>query len=263
MVATFDGVSLKLLSQLSADRAPALDALTRLEKQVGFPSGMRGQSAQLLREIMSIDVTSLNAPTDAERLLAEIEVASDELEVRKRYALGAFRDLLAIVAGVEGRVALLYAGGGFRVGSDGGALQGLGSEVRRTGLGWDHGATPARHRIDSRARRLLRALENGQCQPGDGLFDLAGDNRGPDVSAEVAVTPPPPVGRLDLDSPEAGSTLAAFATETGGRSFVGAPDLARRLETAKRDLATYYSLGYRPTSSEPGAFREVDRARPP
>ncbi len=79
----------------------------------------------------------------------------------------------------------------------------------------------------------------------------------PGVSSEIGGAPLFSGPSLSPESPEGGSSLAAFATETGGRSFLGAPHLAERLETAKRDLVTYYSLGYQPERSDPGAFHTL------
>ncbi len=113
MVATFDGKSLKILSQLSADRAPALAALAKLEKQVGYPSGMRGHASQIQRDIMAVPLGTNSTTFETDNLLRDIESFADEMTQRSRAGLDAFRDLLALVAGVEERVAVLYAGGGF------------------------------------------------------------------------------------------------------------------------------------------------------
>jgi len=73
---------------------------------------------------------------------------------------------------------------------------------------------------------------------------------GADVGGDPGLSGP----SLAVDSAGAGSTISAFATETGGRAFVGAPDLSERLDFARQDLATYYSLGYQPQGKDPGNF---------
>lgn len=257
MVATFDGKSLKIVSNLSADRASALGALEILTRQVGSPSGIRGQASQIQRDIQSVDLGSPSAVFEAENALREIEAAAEEMALRSRAALDSFRDLLAIVAGVEGRVAVLYAGGGFE--SDPAANLYQLWEARFRGLtGVGAASTRDRDPNTTQARldyaRLLKAVNASRVT----VYTIfAGEGRGPDVSAEIGGTPGSSGPSLSINSPEGGSSLAAFATETGGRAFVGAPDLADRLESARQDLATYYSLGYHPEGSDPGAFHEL------
>jgi VWFA-related protein len=258
MVATFDGLSLKLLSPLAADRAPALEALAKLEKQVGFPSGLRGRASAIQRDIMAVDLGSPNAPFEADNLLRDIESAADEMAGRSRAALDAFSDLLAIIAGIEGRVAVLYAGGGFESNPAENLYRLWQSKFR--GLDGGGGPSSMRDRDPNAVQarldygRLLKTVNASRVT----VYSIyAGEGRGPDVSAEIGGDPGTSGPSLSLNSPEGGSSLSAFATETGGRAFVGAPDLAQRLETAKRDLATYYSLGYRPEGSDPGAFHEL------
>jgi hypothetical protein len=55
-----------------------------------------------------------------------------------------------------------------------------------------------------------------------------------------------------------GGSLAAMAAATGGRTFVASPKLAERLESVRRDLVTYYSLGYHPEGEKPGRKRHID-----
>jgi len=257
MVATFDGVSLKILSPLAADRQPALDALGKLEKQVGFPSGMRGRANQIQRDISQIVPGSPSAEADAATVENEIEIAGQELALRLRASFTAFSDLLAIVAGVEGRVALLYGGGGFEADPTENLYRLLQS---RMGGSFDPGPSPSRRRdplntqIQTDYARLLRTVNSSRVT----VYSIFAGERGGVVGADVGGDPGASGPSLSLESPESSSTLAAFATETGGRAFVGAPDLAERLETARRDLATYYSLAFHPAEGAPPEFRKID-----
>ncbi|MBZ0089924.1 MAG: hypothetical protein K8H90_06060, partial [Thermoanaerobaculia bacterium] len=181
----------------------------------------------------------------------------EEQAQRLRASFTAVRDLLAMVAGVEGRVALLWGGGGFQTDpaenlyrmlqSRVGGSAGAGPDLRR-----DQGLLTTQNRLDY--ARLLKTVNASRVT----VYSIfAGAGRSAGVSAEIGgsagVDGPP----LTLDSPESGSSLAAFATETGGRSFIGAPDLAERLGTARTDLATYYSLGYHPLEGDSDGFHEV------
>lgn len=162
-------------------------------------------------------------PVDADP--SERAMSEQEEELALRYQLGAFRDLFSLVDVLEGRVALLLVGGGI----DTSAI----AEDRRTTYLRDYG-------------RLLERANTGRMT----VYTIyAGPDRFPDVGA-------------DIDSPgstpETSSTLSAFAKQTGGLAFVGAPDLATQLERARSDLDAYYSLGYRPPDGSSASVQRLE-----
>jgi hypothetical protein len=128
------------------------------------------------------------------------------------------------------------------------------------GGSFDPGPSPNRRRdplntqIQTDYARLLRAVNSSRVT----VYSIFAGDRGGVVGADVGGDPGVSGPSLSLESPESSSTLAAFATETGGRAFVGAPDLSERLETARRDLSTYYSLGFHPAEGAPEGFRKID-----
>ncbi len=258
MVATFDGRSLKISSQLSADRQPALDALAKLEKQVGNPSGFRTSAKKIQSDIDRLNTSSLSAGFEAQNIETEIQVLAEEHSLRLRSAFAAFRDLLAIVAGVEGRVAVLFGGGGFEADPTENLYRLLRSKM---GGSFDPAPSPNRNRDPLTTQneldydRLLDEVNGSRVT----VYSIFGGERmtgmiGADVGGDPGTSGP----SLAVDSAGAGSTISAFATETGGRAFVGAPDLAERLDFARQDLATYYSLGYQPQGKDPGNFHKVE-----
>ncbi len=260
VAATFDGAALKILAPLSSEPAPALAALEALQKQTGVPSGRRGRSALLQQEILLVDLQSITVLEEADQLLTEIESAGEEEAMRSRNAVTALRDLLGVVAGIDGRVALLLGGGGF----DSDPLGNLydlweskfASLLTQLPRRPQRQTDPRRNQLASDYQGLLRAINSSRVT----VYTIyAGAGRGPDVSAEVGGMPIIDGPSLSLGpSPEGGSTLAAFATETGGRSFVSATDLSKRLAAARRDFSIYYSLGYRPDRSEIGGYYPVE-----
>jgi len=264
MVATFDGRSLKVLSGLSADRQPALDALAKLQKQVGYPSGMRGNASKIQNDIANLNLNSTGITFEAQNIATEIQNLAEQHALRLRGALAAFRDLLAITAGVEGRVAVLYGGGGFEADPTANLYRALQvkmaplSERRQT---MDTGPSPNQDRDPLTTQnkldydKLLGDVNASRVT----IFSIYGGPKSTTVvTADIGGDPGLSGPSLSIDSAGAASTISAFATETGGRTFVAAPDLAERLDFARQDLSSYYSLGYHPDAKDPGKFHEVE-----
>jgi len=166
------------------------------------------------------------------------------------------RDLLAMVAGVEGRVALLWGGGGFETDPTANLYRLL--QVRTAGRYEtapnqrnDQDVLTTQNRRDY--SRLLKAVNASRVT----VYSVFAGDRGSLVSAEEDSGSGVAGPMITSESPEGSASLAAFATETGGRTFVGAADLAERLDSARTDLATYYSLGYHPAEGDPDAFHDV------
>lgn len=260
LVATFDGAALKLLSPLSAEHEGALGALEQLRKQVGNPGALAGVASQVRAELLAVDPDSMTAQQQVDQILAMIEAAGKEEALRARASLFAVRDLLSIVAGLEGRVGLLLAGGGYEADP----VAHLNRLVEAQFPQFVNPQNLLARELEADVadiRTQVGALQKSVNSARVTIYSIyAGASRGPAVSAEFGGIPTnsgpsiaPP------NSMEAGATLSALAEATGGRSFVGAPDLAERLEVARTDFASYYSLGYRPPREpEPGAFHEVE-----
>ena len=162
-----------------------------------------------------------------------------EFELALQLQIGAFRDLLSIVDALEGRVALLLVGGGMD-------LSGVADDRRGVLLG-DY-------------RRLLERANSGRVT----MYSIyAGPDRFPPVGADTPKDQEPDLlskldAAVDAPTPEGRSTLAAFAEETGGLSFVSAKDLAASLSRARDDFDIYYSLGYRPPAGSSAKRQKLE-----
>jgi VWFA-related protein len=257
MVATFDGQSLKLISPLAADPAPALAALTDYEKAAGPAATMRGRASFLQQDISNIDPTARGADAEIEAARREADAMLEEESLKARAAISAFGDLLSILSGIEGRVGLVFGAAGFDPNPVENLFRMLESRfagfVGQGNRDFDVRVTQARNDY----ARLLSAVNASRVT----VYTVyAGEGRGPDVpSAEVGGAQSVSGPSLNVaTSPEGQSALTAFATETGGRAFVAATDLSEGLTTARRDLSTYYSLGYRPDRLDYGEFHEIE-----
>jgi len=258
LVATFDGASLKLLAPLSEDLAATRAALDRLRRQRGFASRFDGQRATVRRQILQVDPGARGAGDEALQLLQEIDRLADQEVLQTRAAVTSARDLLAILQGVEGRVAILWAGAGLDE-EPGESLY----RLWESKFGSRFGRNLSERQLDitrtelaGELARLLDAANSGRFT----LFTIqAGAHGGPGVSADDPGLPESGAGTSgDTTGLREASSLAALAAATGGRTFVAAPGLTRRLEAARSDLVTYYSLGYHPTGDEPGRRRKLE-----
>lgn len=252
MVTTYDGISLRILSQLTTDVAATDQALAKLEKSSSIAATRLARRHQLRLEIIDSEVNVF----EADRVLWAIQDYAEAETVYSRNALSAFHDLIVIVGGIDGRVNVVSGGGGFssqpaeeffrlyEVRFRGFNVQELDS--RRT--------DPTRIELQTGFAKLTRAVNSSRVT----IHTIyAGSERGPAVHADdgggfEGFTP------SDIVTQEGSAALASFAASTGGRSFVAAPDLARRLGTARNDTVHYYSLGYEPPRLVPGESRRVE-----
>jgi len=216
LVAGFDGEAPRLLAVSRADHSAALRALRRFvasEPKRAFSAFDRGDSQE-------------SALSEWERFR------------RLERALDAVSDTLAIVSGVEGRVAFLYLGGGY----DLDALDDLLLRARATAL-----HQRLLERLGESRVTLYSIFAGSERFAGLGA-DLPGRERsGPNVD--------PFAGSSAIDT---SSELLALATATGGSPFVASSDLADRLSLVGADLGSFYSLGFRPPPVPPGESLSIE-----
>lgn len=269
MISTWDGHRLRVVSQLSTDDRAMNSALTDLLKEPGTSALRRSRAAQLQREIMTVGAAAVGGdPTGgaaqtplteemARSLREEVGLNSDEEARETARSLQGFEDLVGLIDGIEGRVVLLFAGGGFDL-DPGDALSDLWS-TRFGGPATDSVTTGSGIRATHLASDYLHLLQSVNRSKVTVHTIFAGANRGLDVSAE-STSSPIEFGALSSAGGAAGAaaTLSAFSAETGGRSFTGNGKLGERLEAVRRDLGLYYSLGYHPQGEARGGLRKLE-----
>ena len=149
----------------------------------------------------------------------------DEEERQARVAINGLRDLMNVVDGMDGRVAMLIVSGGYDFASF---------------------APERAHRLRTVYANVLARLVEGRITAytfyagPESLDSLSASGAGSGAAAAS-------LGML--------SEVAAFADETGGLTFRG-PDA--RLDRVRTDLDHYYSLGFRPPPHRPGESVDVD-----
>lgn len=289
MVASWDGDSLHVASPLSADVQWPLAALDALARQSGARASLHEQQATTLRhDINAAAPLSINTISDkprrdfgdpdaalvsdgsnpfetrpgtavqAESLLRQIE-ALEEMEVqRTRASISGLRDLLVLTSGIEGRLGVVLVGAGFSSEPVENLYRLWDSRFRRLDPQARAGPIGARAtEVADEYARLLGALRSSRATvfAVDAGEDLGGTDVAESAGAGTALAGASHSVSASADSR---SSLQGLVDATGGRMFVGGPDLAEALTAARRDLVTYYSLGYRPEGDAPAARRKLD-----
>lgn len=260
LVASFDGAALEILCRLTEDRSIVRQALDKLRRQSGYGSLIDSQRATLRRQIIQADP---NDPLEAGRLLDATDVLADHEFLQSRAQTSAARDLLAILRGIEGRISVIWAGAGLDA-EPGETLY----RYWESKFGSRFGRNLSERQLDVSRMELLKELPNLVAAATSGRFTLftiqVGSHQAAGLSADaVGLAEGESFSMAETAGLREGSSMAALATATGGRTFVASPQLATRLEAVTSDLSTYYSLGYHPSGDEPGRRRKLDvRVRP-
>ena len=283
LVAGFDGRALRLLCPLTTDRAAVDAALAAMAKSASDAVARRSRAQSLVQQMQSapidlrptgiqagsvergVERSQYDPKVDADRFWLELESFVNEEGQREHSALRALDQLLGMISGFEGRVALLLVGAPIDV-RPGNPI------VRRaqSRLGSSPDAFQRMRDVESRQVDLssdVRALFERANASRVTVFTIdAAEERELGIgSIEETGLPSIAEGaRTGSGAASASMALAAFAAATGGRSFRASPGLADRLAGIATDLESYYSLAYEPPRAAPGGFHrlEVRLARP-
>ncbi len=241
IVATFDGLTFRVRGTFTGDRRALLETLSGLEREkvVGGPAS---REESMLRGDVERAVGLDEGRYLGDRIFTLIESES----ARELNAVAAFRSMMDVMAGVEGRQAIVYIGAGFST------LPGLGvAEVwrRRFPLLANLTGAPRPEDHQAKVEKEIRALFERASGARITVYSiLASDPDVGTVSAERG-------GAIDMDAPAIAGERAALAQvaaareladRTGGTSFVVNETLDVQMKAVLRDLTHYYSLGYAP-----------------
>ncbi len=182
-----------------------------------------------------------------------------------RRALDALEATLASLAGVSGRKALLYVGGGIpfvpagdlvRMAADGAEVE-SGTTTKSDWMAelWSRDTSARFAEILDRANAAGITVHT---------LDAAGVRDARGVEAQVDRFRAPEAEYQPLREQMAVDPLQYMATATGGRAIVGSNRFERPLERLSDELSTYYSLAYRPPEGGRGEYRTIEvRVRRP
>jgi len=277
LVAGFDGTALHLLAPLTTDRAAVDAALAALSRGASDAVERRSRARALIQNLQDVNLNlrargpeqatnesgrraSLADPrVEADHFWLQLESYVTDESQRERLALRALDQLLGMVSGIDGRVALLFVGAPIEVSP--------GDPIVRRALA-ELGSSPdgmLRLRdVQSRQSDLSPDLRHVLERANAGRVTIytvdAGEGR------ELGTNPVEEHGLPGLTegahsgsgSASASVALAVLANSTGGRAFAASPELARRLTEVATDLRSYYSLAYEPPRPVPGGFHHLE-----
>ena len=249
VLALNDGRSFRVRQGLTDDPKLLMEQLTKIEKERMAISPTFVRQNAIRNEIRRVESGDMHFEYLAQNQATDISAIIDEEALRTKNAIRAMGALLDTLVRLEGRVALVYVGAGFN------SLPAIDlAEVWRARFSGLRSASfaprPEEHR-EAIQREITNLYTNLSAQRVTVYTIHGGDPGGGPTSVEDA-------GQLETDLPSstdiAALTEAGLAREmaqrTGGLYFKVNQQLASQLETVRRDLSNYYSLGYRPTGAQ-------------
>jgi len=268
VVAHNDGRVFKLRQGLTDDPKLLMDVLAAIEKERVMASPTMNRSNNIRNELNRAEGPGggdREWEFIAQNIANDVNQVIEEEAVRTRNAINAMAALLDALAPLEGRLALVYVGAGFNTRPGMALAQAWNSKFQLWLRNESYVPDPDRHR-EPLTRDIGRLYSNFSAMRVT-VYTIHGGDAGGVTSVEDAGDFEP---SRTTDSGAAGLTEAGLAREmsdrTGGLFFKVNQTLAKQMESVRRDLSNYYSLGYRPTGSPADARRvkvkvKVDGAR--
>lgn len=253
-IAGNDGMALRIHQNLTDDRKALTDALKKMEKSRVHQGPTMMRTSQILHDIRFVN------RDDQEEIYmriigGEIAIVMAEQAQRTKNAIRSMGALVDGMASIEGRLALVYVGGGFDTLPASELVDAWRSRFPDA-VNDNAAPDPEDHRqsIQDELDRLYANLSSTRVA----VYSVY-------ASAPVAVSvqdPGPEVGTTDRSIPgDRSRTIEAIVTRemaqrTGGLYFTINERLHTQLGAVREDLSHYYSLGYVPTGP-PGHRRKI------
>jgi VWFA-related protein len=257
IVALYDGQAFRITRNVTDDRGLVLDTVRAMEKERFNPGPAFSEKVMLRVRIQDADEWDIDAVKNAVSALVEAEAARTRNAIQ---AMGTFVDALA---GIDGRLALVYLGAGFNTFPGMEVVQILRQRFPNLERGFDV-PRPEDHQVTLGAQvsRLFDRVNATRAT----LYTIhAGDTGGLRVDDSGGWIVRDPDAELTEDTEiERGMqadyeklTEAAIARElaerTGGSYFKSSRWLDQQLDSVRTDLSQYYSLGYSPDGPAGGS----------
>ncbi|MGA9355077.1 MAG: VWA domain-containing protein [Terriglobales bacterium] len=223
------------LADTQADLALSTGTTNPIGSQTGGVSGMTGAPAVPTTALMSA-VSAEAAAFQSMSQDAALNMAAFEQRVAITYTLDALQQVTQMLAGVPGRKALIWAGGGFPF------------SVSNNTMGLAPAGRDTLNDILPKYERTWELLNEAQIA----LYPI--DVKGlqpnmPNASDDLSTTPGTDgfnnyVRSTDWRQLDTQSTFESFAAATGGRAYFNSNDLVKGFRDAVHDSEQYYMVGY-------------------
>ncbi|HVT19068.1 MAG TPA: VWA domain-containing protein [Thermoanaerobaculia bacterium] len=268
MVASYDG-SLRIMQEPTADRA-ALEAI--LDKASSVSARGVERSQDLRRLLLEIDRVQVPPPQGTGRggnqdreisagqtteVYAGLRLYAQQRYDEVRATLATLSHFVDSMAGLPGRKALLYLSGGLPLRPAAAVFEAFESRLGRL----------------ARERGLEMSGMVGRDLDASPLLQQFVERASADRVTVYALSAPDEVGSLGADSPglsawtpalagtesfDRDQSMRDIAGQTGGRAALNPAEPRGLLERMRRDLATYYSLGYTPPHPHDGKTHLIE-----
>jgi len=233
--------SLKVMQDFTSDTRSVNDALRGLRKYTGGRNERdraRQDAIRIIREGQDQQSRQNRSPTGAtmSTAYAQIMAFADEEANNLTFSLSALRQVINMLAGLEGRKSIIYVSDGLPM------VPGLGLMYEFSNTFQDTGVLNNRGRYDrSREFRSLVAAANGQ-NVSFYTIDAQGLAVDSGISAEYGTNRDVIASSMTANNYQ--DSIRYMADATGGIAIVNMNDFTRGLKWITQDLHTYYSLGF-------------------
>jgi VWFA-related protein len=238
MIALYDGQAFRMKRNVTGDRRLVSDTLQALERERFNPGPAFTEKVMLRVRIQGADEWDVGAVKDAVWALVEAEAA------RTRNAINAMGTFVDALAGIEGRLAMVYLGAGFNTLPGMEIVQVLRQRfpyMEREG----DAPRPEDHKVtlEAQVSRLFDRISATRAT----LYTIhAGDPGGPTAADDPGDTVMERGMQADSERLTEAGIARELAERTGGSYFKSGQWLDRQLDSVRADLSQYYSLGYSP-----------------
>ena len=254
LLALNDGRSFRVRQGLTDDPKLLLETLTKIEKErIALPPG-RMRANQILNELRRVDNGDPELQYIAQNIAGDIESVMNEEALRTRNSIRAMGSMLEALTRLEGRIALVYVGAGFNTLPAADLVATWRSRFSMLGP-TSFEPRPEEHR-DPIQREITGLYTNLSAQRVTVYTIHGGDAGGGPTSVEDSGQIETHIdSSTDITALTEAGLAREMAQRTGGLYFKVNQQLASQMEAVRRDLANYYSLGYKPTGDPTKARR--------
>jgi VWFA-related protein len=261
LVAAYEGGSVELVQGLTADKALLLSALDKVGK--GAPRGVERamDRRRLLQQIDQADLLggdrSVVAEAAAREAYGQIQAYSRQRYQETRGTLDALTRFVDTLAGLPGRKALLYVGGGLSARPSQAFFQAW--QVKFSALSRDAGASSFDGFDDDLTRNFdeMAQRANGNRVT---LYSLGATEELAGASAESGGSTTWSAGLEAIETNNLTEPLHQLADGTGGLASVNTVNPGPILERMCEDFDAYYSLGFVPRDRQDRKHHRIEVA---
>ena len=226
----------KVIQDFTSDSTQVIERLRSIRKNSANRTSLERDRAELIQVMQSREYNPSNL-NDPMYVRSRINNLIQEEKTSLQFSLGALREIIAMLSGLEGKKAIVYVSSGLAM------VPGIDLyETYASTYGDDSAYAEAVTYDQSRLFESLVSAANAQ----DVTFytiDASGLRAAGVANAEYTDSEnmrAAAIGRQNyLDS------LRFIADETGGLAIIDTNDVRTRLDRVEQNLYTYYSIGYR------------------